>query len=1101
MNLSFFPPYVSFVFDGAEISGVNIHADLGAVSLMGTVEYFKDDPKFGSGFDGSLDLTFLETISLHGDILFGSKGTGSDKFYYFYTYGLVTLGKTPIPMATPLDIYGFGGGLYFNMEVDGDMDDPSKMGGTAADAREVFIPKKGMAGIQASVVLGLTPSTHTFNAEATLTAEINYQTFGLNAVYFAGAGYFMQKIDEGDKEGAMVSASILVTLDFANKIFSTNAALQAKVPKDTPIIEITGEVSMYRSPDLWYIKAGVPLDPMSAEMDLEIFQVEATAYFMTGEALPPPVLPPDVLAFFQIDNTALGGAATDLGIGFSAGLHFDIDHEFKLVGTGFGLRVMAGADVAILHWYAAKCSDRTEFGVNKWYAMGQAYLIGEIDVTVLGVEVAGAGLGVMIQGGFPSPTGLEGILAGYVRVLGAKAPFSRKFRLGEICNMVPMDIDELIAAGYGGFEIELDFIGEMTPPGASTGVSTLAKPTVEWLTQAGQAEEMAYGDGMGGMVVKEYKSEHQMSWHRESDDGSWAPIDFTTEHNAESNVTTLTASGGDGGPGFLSGFTRYKVTAKASVLEKVNGAWVSVIQDYGEHQGEPLIQEKVVFFTTGTNLTEISPVHVDYTFPYERQRFYPYQHLDEGRFKFNIDHKPKFDDFKDCGFAFFADFQPVDGGETQRVEVDVDQLLHIFYEMPSLTPSTVYSAKILAERYISPEDLAAETTPHCMIQHPDLILALNSMIDPGISAGIPPGGSATSLNQGFTLPEFADGFGGGSQAENVIQTKELFTLYFRTSMYPTVHAKLNATHVTGVENDSYNLLIAGTPQTFKRYRVSISNGEGFDRYDILGHEMTEQAGITNGFFKARGAHQNNYHTLSGAPHSWYQYAFDVMYGIDVPGATGTAGPGSQSQSGTQALLGGIQSALDGLPDIVMMPPVHDPSAPAGIKHLKPLLSDGEVGLDAALVFTGGSFSLEFYGMIETGSGGTSSGIGSGGGGFSGGTPDFNTQYYGTSGGEMNPGNQNFNSPGGWTTVFDNNGGDTHLELVVNFDRNAYDARQTAINVINNNPFVNINYSESLMDAYMHMPAGSYRLELMSTHNLPKVYSEATLSKVLNVTFD
>src|SRR5690554_4940879 len=229
--------------------------------------------------------------------------------------------------------------------------------------------------------------------------------------------------------------------------------------------------------------------------------------------------------------------------------------------------------------------------------------------------------------------GLKGTIAGYAKVLGVREPFSFNFKLGNMCNMEPMDVEDLIASGeYHRPDSELDtidMIGAISPKNAVAGISTSVRPTIQWLVDDGETREYTFGDGFGELAKKVYKFQISKWWRMENSNGGWEHVNFAATHNAQTKTTTLKPINNQGSEALISGFKRYKVSAQVEILEKINNSqWEPHTYISGENEGEPIKEIKEHIFTTSTNLTEISPIYVDYTFPYERQRFYPYEHLE-----------------------------------------------------------------------------------------------------------------------------------------------------------------------------------------------------------------------------------------------------------------------------------------------------------------------------------------------------------------------------------------------------------------------------------------------------------------------------------------
>lgn len=114
----------------------------------------------------------------------------------------------------------------------------------------------------------------------------------------------------------------------------------------------------------------------------------------------------------------------------------------------------------------------------------------------------------------------------------------------------------------------------------------------------------------------------------------------------------------------MNGSRGYKVRATAEIEEYVNSSWKPARYLQGAQAGQPIREVREHFFTTTTSLTELDLASIEYTKPYPRQRFLPYNDLPQGIIKFNVDQKPRFDDYNSCGFELFMLMERIDGQGT-----------------------------------------------------------------------------------------------------------------------------------------------------------------------------------------------------------------------------------------------------------------------------------------------------------------------------------------------------------------------------------------------------------------------------------------------------
>lgn len=936
-------------YKGTELSSVHVEADVGGVRMKGDVGFFKNDQKFGSGFDGSLELTFLDATTLQGQVLFGNLKENNATTKYWYAFGMVGL-STPFPLATPLDLYAFGGGAYWNMELNGTAPDPRTMAQQNVNPRDLFNVKKNTAGIQAAVILGLTPESTTFNADATLTVQFNTHTGGLGLIALNGNGYVMEPIENTDKEEAMVHTTLEVKYDFGTRTFNADLDLTGNVPKDDPLFTASGHVSFYRSPDLWYFKAGVPADPIHLDVDVWPLSSTAKAYFMTGQQLPPPVLPAEVQAFFNFNSSMADNLAQGLGMGFMAGAHIKAKGDFTAIGTGMEVDVLCGVDLSMMNYEYCTCNGSTDFGINRWYAQGQGYLIGGVHFTFLSANVAGFQAGVILEGAFPNPVYLHGMIRATAEVLLWEKDVEEEFTLGTRCDIQPLpNINVLVERKE--LELEsLDMIADITPGNMSSFVPLATHPVITWNVKQGEPREYAYPDGMGGVVYKKYRFSLKAEWLRQNDQGNFVQQqNIRIDQNEEDDTWTLRLVTPGGAPSQMNGSRGYKVRATAEIKEWDGINWQPALYQEGSQAGQPIREVREHFFTTTTSLTELDLLTIDYTKPYPRQRFLPYNDLDQGVIKFNIDQKPRFDDYRDCGFDLFMRLSQVDGqGTPVEVPVNADYELRIFYEMPVMQPEKIYDLSIVARREATPTELQNESRPACQLTPASLELLVPNVVNvPGMGdfgnvslAGYAGLQNYTPLNTSALLA------GLGIEG-TVTQEKILHTIYYRTSKYATGLEKLNSIQVVEAKpfqrilghytNNAYNYM---GPVFLNDWTIAITAGEDFDEYDMLGYSFTESGSFTSAVYAFDGEDCVPYGTYD---RPWIGQVCNEIYGLMPQGGHPTLGDGPFGAPSMTGVTGFIGS----LPRIGKIELLADASAPGGIKHLKPLLSDGEVGLSGA----------------------------------------------------------------------------------------------------------------------------------------------------------
>ena len=932
--------------EGTEIGSIYVEADVSGVKMKGSVDFFSDDAKFGSGFDGSLDLTFLDATTVQGSVLFGNVEENNSTTPYWYAFGMVGL-STPFPLATPLDLYAFGGGAYWNMEMNGSPPGPRTMAQENVNARELFNVKKNTAGIQAAVILGLTPESTTFNADATLTVQFNTGTGGLGLIALNGKGYVMEAIENASEETAMVYTTLDVAYNFSTKTFSADLVLNGDVPKAAPLFEVNGHVSFYRSPILWYFKAGTPAAPIGLDIDVWPLSATAGAYFMTGQQLPPPVLPDEVQDFFNFTPNMVGRLAQGLGIGFMAGAHIDAEGDFTAIGTGLQVDVLCGADLAMMSYELCTCNGSSDFGINKWYAQGMAYLIGGARLEAFTADIASIQVGIMVEAAFPRPNYVHGIIRAEAEVLFWDTDIEEDFTIGTPCDMQPLPNANVLIQRQ---ELELesvDMIAGVTPGHMASFVPLTAQPVINWHVGQGEQREYTYPDGMGGLIHKKYRFDLGANWLRQNDQGTFVEQNnFQIDQDTENDTWTLRLVTASGAPSQMNGSRGYKVRAVAEIKEWVGTGWQPALYQQGSQAGQPIRQVREHFFTTTTSLTELDLLTIDYTKPYPRQRFLPYNDLPQGIIKFNIDQEPRFEDYTACGFDLFMRMARTDGqGTPVEVPVNRDYELKVLFDMPAMQAEKVYALSIVARREATPTELRNETRPACQLSPGNLQLLLPNVVNVNTAAYQ----ATVNLDNYAGMQQYTAFDPTTVQAiagieGTVVQEKTLHTIHFRTSKYATGATKLNSIQtvsVTPVNTYAPYYTQNGGWVALKDLRIALTAGEGFDRYDVLGHPFVASGSFTSAVYEFGSDHCSFDGSYGNA---WTSRVCNEIYGLVQQGnGMGSTG-GSMPFNPAHVAVAGFVNSLPKLGKVDLRT---DATSPAGIKHLQPLLSDAEVGLSGS----------------------------------------------------------------------------------------------------------------------------------------------------------
>jgi hypothetical protein len=428
----------SWKFKKVQLERLDVDVSVSNIKLKGWIEFFKDDPTFGSGFAGEIDLKVLmnssdpsKYIGGNAKAMFGKKalsGNSSDIFRYWMVDIRVDFTSTPIALFPPvLSINAIGGGVTYRMKLTDEIPPNPKI---VTKTGMAYIPSedhglgvKAMLGIQAQ-------SPKVYNGE--LMLEILFQKGGgLDNIKFSGfvkvasgamdnvANKINGKVKEmaskakslnpldkltpdkaADKktvgneltnQGGGVLAEWLILYDNINHVFQ--ATFDVHVNFANTIVGVNegnhaGTIDILFTKTKWHVFVGKPSKALGAKLVLFGKDLAKTeSYFMVGHDLEPPKIlypgGPDPAANFK--NSA-GELQTGKGLGLGA--RFEIGAADNWGWLYYDIKAGAGFDVMIWDVTGQKCNGQ-EKGIKGWYGLGQAaaYLSGKGGVKTPGFTV------------------------------------------------------------------------------------------------------------------------------------------------------------------------------------------------------------------------------------------------------------------------------------------------------------------------------------------------------------------------------------------------------------------------------------------------------------------------------------------------------------------------------------------------------------------------------------------------------------------------------------------------------------------------------------------------------------------------------------------
>jgi|GEM_PF-6041805 len=499
----------SYTYKSTQLEAIGISADLNVATINGNLHFFGKDAIYGDGFKGAVEVE-LNQMEMGFGALFQVGAVKDDQeeiYHYFYSDSYAKIGGSGIWIPpTPFAVFGGSGGFWLNMKkanpnqnvaqktledlklelaLDEQQAIALKPGTTRFDSDQK-IPEKGGVGFDNSIVIGINSAETLFNADLGHGIEMNLDgSYG--SITMDGKGYVVQELENARGE-AFIQGDVNLTIGFlegnddkTNIFFDNTSTLNINILDG--LVTGEGTLHLYADKHTWFHKLGYwenenepwldtpprvglslgEFEGLDNQLNNNDFNSSVHSYFMFGPEIPG--LPQLPLAIrdnnnqnYQMSNErnqVFKGPNSSHGVAMGGGLHIDTDLEFLI----FYLKAkhITGFDFALQKENGLCAGD---FGLNGWYAKGQAYgyFYGdagvELDLWVWdkSQKISFMELEAVAQmnAGLPNPIYLNGDVALKGSVLDGIIEFDLDFEveLGEDCqnsNSGPFDEYPIIA--------------------------------------------------------------------------------------------------------------------------------------------------------------------------------------------------------------------------------------------------------------------------------------------------------------------------------------------------------------------------------------------------------------------------------------------------------------------------------------------------------------------------------------------------------------------------------------------------------------------------------------------------------------------------------
>lgn len=492
-----------YSYDHTQLNAVSIEAELNLVSLYGELEVYEGDDLYGDGFAAAIGMN-IANIGAGFDVRL-QVGRAPGGYRYFMTDALLMLPDPGIQLgSTPFSIYGFGGGLWRNMERESNIGQfitydpnnlaPQAQGNDDPGSSATFTPTEGNFGFSMTLVTGISGSQRAVNADLEFTMTIG-EDFSVDEITLGGGVYVVQPMS--DRSSAFISGTGELKLDFDDQIFTltVEGGMDFSLPK---AVDVDVSAPLYAGFSTgggvdWWFWLGQWTDGVEPQdddnrvsiktgIDFGFASLESTQnlYFVMGNVWPQgqPGVPSVVNQTFAEDGKSvpqqnLPPNTTQKGFAFGMARSMDLDFNARIFQLEVGW--LWGFDLA-LRDLDGVC-DADDFGINGWYADGKAYahmhIAGSVKGRLFGktrtfkfLELDAA---ARLDFAGPNPIWIKGTARLHGRALGKLIKFDTNvsFEFGEKVDCRDSD---------GGIFDEIPIVEQLDPDDLATGRSIFTAP-------------------------------------------------------------------------------------------------------------------------------------------------------------------------------------------------------------------------------------------------------------------------------------------------------------------------------------------------------------------------------------------------------------------------------------------------------------------------------------------------------------------------------------------------------------------------------------------------------------------------------------------------
>ncbi len=591
-------------YDKIKLNSISLKGNIGPVYVKGKVKFY-NNTKLGEAIGGSVSAKMLAGLTIKAKVLFGHK----NNYSYWYVDGNMTAHPGIIMPGTPLSIFGFGGGAYYNL-AQTKVPSPNDVFKKKSVA-SVYTPKKGSLGFLATIIMG-TADGEALQAEGTMKFEFNNSHgFSISKVSFDVHAYLITPLMQTEK--SMIKGSGFIYLDFAKEIYTAGFAMKITIPRTNTVINGKGSIVLYinATSKNWHLYIGES-EPVNKRISLSLLGVGATAYFMLGNqipGIPPPNIPSDI-DIGSYNTTRKSASIIGSGSGVAFGASLSINERITFLIFYAKLEAGLGFDIAIRR-LTAQCSNGNLPGVNGWYAQGQLYAYGSFDAGLHvdlwffsgDISAVKLDLAAIFRVSGPNPTWFKGWVHGGYSVLDGLIHGEMSFKVVYDPNG---KCEPPLSNPLGGIPL----ISDIKPEGS--GVSILSNPEAAFTFPVNKQFKIDQVDNNGNTIRRYfrllitkfdiYKGKQKIYW---------------SDHNGNYKITNGNEAAIYYKDVAFDAQSKYKIIVSVKAQELKNGKFVDSYDN-----GKLVHDSKTQTFKTGDCIVDLNaPGAVSASYPFDRQRY------------------------------------------------------------------------------------------------------------------------------------------------------------------------------------------------------------------------------------------------------------------------------------------------------------------------------------------------------------------------------------------------------------------------------------------------------------------------------------------------